>query len=418
MDDSNFDQLPFWHFFYHLEKELGYERWIEKYKLFLEGVLNLSASSKIEGVIEGGFEKEFRQFCKFLYLQDHKDEERFDKVLSNAIQREKQAWITVYEKFQDSESEIDRYSRLMGDLKNEEDNNQFTGTENKQTIKEKNDPNPLIQKDPKFIQSRKEKLESVYFNYQFSHKPVYSAGDEKEVVVPLFLEGDEYFPLTRREMIKSWQYLRSKKQEGFQNQLDIPALVKKIASEGGLTTPVFKPKYTNLQDTIIILADTRGSMTPFENLTDRLIETARMGGHGKAKVYFFQNFPKGYVFEKRNLSSPIRLSNAFRLTKFGTTYAIIISDAGAARGNTDPDLVNQRIENTRQFLSVLQQHTSNIIWLNPMPTHRWQGTAAESIAYPNNELEVLPAPNVMLSVFDDNSFHFQTALYLSRVSKK
>jgi uncharacterized protein with von Willebrand factor type A (vWA) domain len=260
--------------------------------------------------------------------------------------------------------------------------------------------------------------DTVYLKYGKAHsmdKP--PSGNTGNNTIPRFLQTDEYFPLTRREMIKSWQYLRLKEKSGFMEQLDLKATIQKVAAEGVFTEPVFKTSYANREDAVIILADTRGSMTPFEGLTDRLIETARSeeGGHKNAPVFYFQNYPTDYLFVQRNLSQPVKFADALRLSNPAVTYAVIISDAGAARGTKDAERVKTRTDYTRLFLKELQRYTSKIIWLNPMPMHRWEGTAAHHIAHPPPH-ERHPAPSVMLSVLDDNHFHFQTALHLLRLA--
>lgn len=85
------------------------------------------------------------------------------------------------------------------------------------------------------------------------------------------------------------------------------------------------------------------------------------------------------------------------------SYAFIISDAGAARGNDNRDQIEKRVQLIRPFLQLLQAHMAYVIWLNPMPLHRWRGTAAEVIA---NE----PAVTAMVPVLEEGIYNYQDVI--------
>jgi uncharacterized protein len=413
------EELPFWHFFLKIEKELSYERWIEKYKLFLAGITELGTLPALgAAILPKRTEDEFRQFCKFLYLQEQRHEGRFDELLTEAIQIEQKKWLNLKDKIAKDATDS---SINVNDSKPPQTNNE--NKDNTPVTSNGKPPNP----DDKNTEEEVKDLsqpKTMYFKFANEAFGIdQGKGTQTEYIGSRFLESDEYFPLTRREMIKSWQYLRMKKKSGFLEQIDIIGTIKQIASEGILTQPAYKKGYLNREDMVVIFADTRGSMTPFESLTDRLVSTARGdGGHPKAPVYYFQNIPTGYVFEQRNLSQPKKIAEALTKSNPMFTYAIIISDAGAARGTIEPERVAQRTEMTRKFIKELRKYTAKIIWLNPMPSHRWKDTAASRIVDPNfnksSEEGPLATPDVMLSVLDENNFHFQTALHLLRLAGK
>ena len=56
--------------------------------------------------------------------------------------------------------------------------------------------------------------------------------------------------------------------------------------------------------------------------------------------------------------------------------ALIVSDAGAARGGFSPE----RVERTREWIQHLQQSVPYLAWLNPMPNDSWLHTTAGRIA--------------------------------------
>lgn len=201
-----------------------------------------------------------------------------------------------------------------------------------------------------------------------------------------FLLSDAYLPLTTRDMIHGWRQLRKKMIYRNSNRLDVCSTVQHIAREGMLIQPVFEKEQINSEDLLLILADRRGSMVPFHKLTDKLIQTAvQEGGHRNALVYYFYNYPVGYVYKNPTLTGPISLSELYSMMRPDHTNALIISDAGAARGNMN----ELRAEKTMEFLygnnnrdngiTGLHKSAMFVSWLNPMPRHRWKNSTASII---------------------------------------
>ena len=73
----------------------------------------------------------------------------------------------------------------------------------------------------------------------------------------------------------------------------------------------------------------------------------------------------------------MELPDLLRQTPRHSTLAFIISDAGAARGNVHP----RRIDATRAFLEQLRIRVPHMLWLNPLPRHRWQGSSALYLSF-------------------------------------
>ncbi|MBD2514719.1 hypothetical protein H6G93_06790 [Nostoc sp. FACHB-973] len=185
----------------------------------------------------------------------------------------------------------------------------------------------------------------------------------------------EYLPVTSREMKQGWRFLRRHVREGTLKELDIAGTLEKNCRYGILPELEMMPRYTN-QVKLVLLVDQGGSMVPFHHLSRQLIDKAKRGGNIKqTSVYYFQNYPEKYLF-----SDPTRLE-AQRITNFlesidRKTSLLIVSDAGAARGNYNPE----RIEYTQKFVEQLQQSVNYYAWLNPMPNDSWQYTTADKIA--------------------------------------
>jgi uncharacterized protein len=185
----------------------------------------------------------------------------------------------------------------------------------------------------------------------------------------------QYLPITSREIRQQWRFLRHPVREGKLEELDIAATVEKNCRYGILSEPVMMPSYTN-QVKLVLLIDQGGSMVPFHHLSRQLIDKAKRGGNIKqVNVYYFQNYPEKYLY-----SDPTRLK-AQLITDVlesidNKTCVLIISDAGAARGNDNPE----RVKYTQTFIEQLQRSVNYYAWLNPMPNDSWKYTTAGKIA--------------------------------------
>jgi len=388
-------RLPFWHFFHAIEKELSYERWINKYLLFLNALRDNHVEYDDDWTA-------LKKFCKFVYLQNYQDEERFNELLDIAIAREKELLTTYLSNTSLSENGNTSSTPGSADTGNSSKNN---GDLNKKDSGNKTIPDDDDENDEV---SGNEPIESsgprtLYYKPPVINSTITTSGTKSKDSADInFLMTDEYFPVSRRQMIKGWQFLRYQEKGGFTTEIDIPATVQRIAREGLFTEPKYNRGLLNREDTLIIFADYRGSMTPFHELTDRLIETAhKEGGHPRAPVFYFQNYPSGYVYKKSNFSEPVKLKEALLKSNRNSTLAIVISDGGAARGNTDPGRLALRKQMTSYLLDALKESCAHTLWLNPMPAHRWKDTAAEFVG----EKGLLMAP-----IIDHANYNFQDTL--------
>ncbi|QEI43841.1 RNA polymerase sigma factor SigA [Dolichospermum sp. UHCC 0315A] len=224
--------------------------------------------------------------------------------------------------------------------------------------------------------------------------------EDEEVPYSQFSKSIEYFPVTRRQMIQTWRYLRRPVRQGLSAELDIKATINQIGLQGFFLEPVLVPYRTNRVE-LFLLVDRDGSMVPFHELSRRLAQTASQSGRlGKINIYYFRNCPSDFIYRDPYLLEAEILKNVFSNFHENSTV-LIFSDAGAARGNYKQD----RIQLTRQFLDELRQYTQSIVWLNPMPRFRWGGTSAYQIAR-------------LVSMFEFNRRGLQSAVsFLSKSSK-
>jgi len=191
-----------------------------------------------------------------------------------------------------------------------------------------------------------------------------------------FLTSKEFFPIARRQMTQDWRYLRRLVREGPPTELDLGETVNQWGRQGLFLNPVLVPRRRNRIE-LLLLVDQDGSMVPFHTLSSRLVETAsREGRLGKTGAYYFHNCPIDYLYYEPYLATAKPLSAALAQLHSIRSVALIVSDAGAARGYLNPE----RLELTQTFLQQLQQQIPAIAWLNPVPQSRWRRSTAGEIA--------------------------------------
>lgn len=378
------DELPFWHFFDALKRELRYTTDVDKYKDFVRMVTDTSPSL--------GDSETLTSFCKFLFLQNQRDEEKFMRIFNEAVKTELHQVLTRAETHHSSHSASSAGGIHSRPLRSE--------TNKKQPILKT--PHDKNGESPEEIEQTRE----IPLYFQLPDLTTAQPWPElsTERVLVNYLQTDEYFPITRRNMVKAWQFLRHKDKQGFKDEIDVEETTKQIARDFFFIHPKYKVSIGNRKDTLMIFADYRGSMAPFHELTNRLIYSATTeGGHPKASVWYFQNCPSGYVYRKSNLTQPVKLKEALAAANRNFTLAIVISDAGSARGPKDAQLINSRLKMTLPFLDALDKACAHTIWLNPMPMHRWKNSCAELI---------LDKVYLMAPILEHGAYDFQETLRL------
>ena len=184
------------------------------------------------------------------------------------------------------------------------------------------------------------------------------------------------WPITRRQMIYYWRYLRYPVPDGPADLLDVTATVNKAASQGFYLTPVYRRRHQNHAH-LLLLVDQDGSMMPFHRFTRDIVESARFDSDIKqVDVFYYQNAPHDAVYTDAYMTQAVSLPNLLAHVAANTSI-FLISDMGAARGRRKME----RIQAMTAFLLDLRERSSLIAVLNPMPADRWRYTSAETLAY-------------------------------------
>ena len=223
-----------------------------------------------------------------------------------------------------------------------------------------------------------------------------SSKDEALSVMPLRapykpIQGEEhtnlkhYYPISRRFMTYTWRYLRRDIADGAEDILDYEATADQAALQGFFISPVYRRRIRNHAH-LVLLLDHLGSMTPFHHYLRDLVDTASNDSTLRhVEAYYFHNIPGEVLYYDPHLTQQVKSKDVLALFDEFTSV-LIVSDAGASRGNNELD----RIVETEFFLEDLYNKTYQVAWLNPMPQPRWEDTSAQIIAekvkmYPMNE---------------------------------
>lgn len=404
------DHLIIQRFFEQIERELGYMPDLDKYFDFLKMLM-------VENLPEGAEERKLAIFkiAHYLFCERERDGLRFRQIFDHIYDTEKES-----------------LGQWLGEVKEEKEDQKSTGPKKMADqntaapIKEKKllDEDDDVPVAKPWQGTTPNKYLHLSINLSEAESAKSSLGNAESYEDDFFYTND-YHLITFREMIQGWRYFRRQQPMGFSDEIDVPSIIQQITQEGIFTELKYKKALINREDSLLILADRRGSMTPFHGLVDSLVNTAKKeGGHHKAQVFYFQNYPLHYVYQTPYFTQPKHVNAVLSRVSSQHTYVLIISDAGAAKGavndkrleatgivpKTDQD-GNPTLDDYGKplytldegsFLAELLRCTKDVVWLNPMPRNRWRGTSAEVLAN---------TPKVkMYSLYDSNRLGFTFAI--------
>ena len=186
-----------------------------------------------------------------------------------------------------------------------------------------------------------------------------------------FLFRGAYRPLSVRDMQLSWLYLRSENVKKTTDYLDVEGTIQYFTKTGQFL-PVYHEEIS-YKARLMILIDYAASMDAFREFAQLLTHLAPVSKFGQIpSVLYFNQIPENTLYKSPQhiIGYDVKdLHNYFSKKKVDI---IILSDVGAAQR-----LYNQMvIDRIRNSLRDLQPIANKMVWLNPMPKHRWRGTNA------------------------------------------
>ena len=185
----------------------------------------------------------------------------------------------------------------------------------------------------------------------------------------------KYSILGERQMAQAWRKLRVNERNGAKTELDLEATVRFVAKRGAFYAPEMRSALGNVAR-LHFLIDREGSMVPFHHFSKAILEGARtIGNLSEVAQLYFHDLPK-QLFREELLIDPVAMQIFLRGLDQSKSLVVIVSDGGAARNSFD----RKRISETRLLLESIASESRNVVWLNPMPAKRWQGSSAGEIA--------------------------------------
>jgi hypothetical protein len=181
-----------------------------------------------------------------------------------------------------------------------------------------------------------------------------------------------FLPYTERPLQVYWRSLKNVVFEPDYEKIDINACVEYISEKGILSQLFYEKKLKNVTELVTII-DIEGSMRIFRWLSNQLISI--MSSELLNEIYYCDNLPLPYLYKEKKLVNEIEWEKFYK-SKLKNKYVIIISDAGAVKGNYN----SSRIGATKVMLAQINQYAKNVVWLNPMPYYRWQTSSAVEIS--------------------------------------
>ncbi|MEM7372057.1 MAG: hypothetical protein AAF587_25800 [Bacteroidota bacterium] len=372
--------LPLIEFFHQLRSR-GFELGIGEYQLLLDA---LETGSWIPPSEEGSGDWKqamFRLCCTLWYKPNQSlkiftelFEDSWQKHLRTRKRMRKRSRAHPTEKQEDS-SARDRAtpseeSRSIDLPTPDEPNEKEEAVRNNQT-------EPL--KDTRSPSSRK-KLEEIFVSYE-STKTRNGVPDEghlleqERLASNNFLFTGAYLPISKREMKLNWRYLRTQQQVAPSDELHVPKMVDRLARIGHVE-PVYK-RETTYRSQLMILIDVHESMSAFGEFAHTLADFAVKGKFKKVpSVYYFNEIPEKHLYTNIQQTEAIQVQELIDRFNRRKVDLLIISDAGAAKGRYS----EERVLRTRRAIRKLQGYANKIVWINPMPEHRWYDSSADYIA--------------------------------------
>ncbi len=189
-----------------------------------------------------------------------------------------------------------------------------------------------------------------------------------------FIFQGRYQAISNRQLTQSWRYLPDRTEDRPSDEIDIKATVENIAKSGRLEKIAFHKQKVGLAR-LLLLIDYEGSMVAFHELAQQVLASAPQTEGKAPNVLYFHDVPGPQLFHDVDQTKAYQIQSLIPLYRHRKAGILIISDGGAARGRYD----RQRIIQTEKALHQLKAIGQHIVWLNPVPRSRWEGTSAEYI---------------------------------------
>lgn len=182
------------------------------------------------------------------------------------------------------------------------------------------------------------------------------------------------FPLNLADVQMTWKLLRQPVCRAGHEELDFEATLQRFEQEGVFSDVVLRPITISTAE-LVLMVDDEARMVPYQAALRPVFQAISEHRVTPAKIYRFIAYPDEYLYPWEHPTQAESLEHLQTQWHRDRTVVMIWSDAGATSGQFSAE----RVMGIRKFLQQLVACVRQVIWLNPLPPHRWKGTSAEAI---------------------------------------
>ncbi|WP_346293793.1 hypothetical protein [Sphaerothrix gracilis] len=182
-------------------------------------------------------------------------------------------------------------------------------------------------------------------------------------------------PLPLMAIAPLWKRLQQRQlEDSSAYELDLEATVDQISRVGFFSEVVLRPTRVRRAN-LLLLVDDSEAMRPFRPALQPLLTALQEGRIGPGQIYRFTGYPDNYLYDGQFPSQATALSTVLSRLHRASTVMIVVSEVGAATGTYRAPLV----QGITRFLTRVFPCVHDLLWLNPLPRHRWAHTSAQLI---------------------------------------
>ncbi|MEC4891745.1 MAG: hypothetical protein SAL07_00180 [Oscillatoria sp. PMC 1051.18] len=183
------------------------------------------------------------------------------------------------------------------------------------------------------------------------------------------------FPVTPNQLEKACRAFHRSRSKSSRLEIDLDATIDRIQREGIFSDIVLRPTRIGKSELLVLIDDNNG-MIPYQPMLRPLIATLQRDRLIFSRFYRFTNYPDDYLFSWGQPSSVETINSLLPKLHRDRTTVLIFSDAGAATRSYN----YQHINGINKFLTRLRPNIRQWLWINPLPSYRWEQTSADAIA--------------------------------------
>jgi uncharacterized protein len=181
-------------------------------------------------------------------------------------------------------------------------------------------------------------------------------------------------PISIPKMREYWRVLRRVSRTGIKDEIDVERTVDRIMELGFLDDIILRSPLKDRSELIVLVDDGDGTLPYFPALAP-LFKAIEGNWITPARVYRFTTYPAQLLYDWHKPLESVVVERLISQLHQHRSIVLVISDAGAASRLHNDD----RLAGTLRFLDRWDRCVSQILWINPVPQDRWEGTPAAEI---------------------------------------